>query len=55
MTAARRSDSHDQGSPSSAKSGHVGGDLLVAVAFLIAFLIACLFALASFVVGFFGR
>jgi hypothetical protein len=33
----------------------VGGDLLVAVAFLIAFLAVCLFTLASFVVGFFGR
>lgn len=55
MTAARRSAPHDQGSPSSAKSDHVGGDLLVAVAFLVAFLAVCLFTLASFVVGCFGR
>jgi len=33
----------------------VGGDLLVAVAFLIAFLTVCLFTLASFAVSFFGR
>ena len=55
MTAVRRSGSHDPGLSPSAKVDHVGGDVLVAVVFLTAFLVFCLFALASFVVGCFGR
>lgn len=58
MTAIRRPEHLDHSRNAAtpeADTEHVGGDLLVAAAFLATFLVVCLFTLASFMVGLFGR